>query len=143
MKPTIRNISAMGYAQNNAFFEADKNFVEYIEEATGIKFRKNQNSNSWYGVKDSKVIRISDHFNKKTDQEKFFFNQDADYIVAKINGTNPFGRFSDGDSITHVRLGVITFLSYVAEEGYVEARLKDGSVHRYDEDRFAIAENFN
>jgi hypothetical protein len=142
MKPTTREISAMGYAQNNAFFEHDKNFVAYIEEGTGIQFKKNQNSNSWYGVKAGKEIRISDHFNKKTDQEKFYFNEDADYIIAKINGTNPFERFSEGDIITHTRLGNVEFVAYNGEQGYVEVTLKDGSAHKYDEEKFAIAENF-
>lgn len=141
-KPTTREISAMGYSQNNAFFAQDKKFIEYIEAGTGVRFTKNQNSNSWYGVKDGKEIRISDHFNKKTDQEKYYFNEDADYIVAKINGTNPFERYSKGDTIKHVRLGEVNFVSYNGEKGYIEVTLKDGCAHKYDEDRFAISDNF-
>ena len=144
VKPEPREISATDYQKNNAFIEHDQQFVDYISEKTGISFNKNKNSNSWYGNKDGREIRISDHFNKRTDQDKYYFSEDADYIVSKINGVNPFKHFSQGDTIRHIvpKIGDVEFVSYDEDKGFVEVRLSDGTVHKYDEERFSLPENF-
>lgn len=144
VKPEPREISATDYQKNNAFIEHDQQFVDYISEKTGVSFKKNKNSNSWYGTKDGREIRISDHFNKRTDQDKYYFNEDADYIVAKINGVNPFEHLSQGDTIHHIvpKIGDVEFISYNKDKGFVEVRLSDGTIHKYDEEKFASPENF-
>ena len=139
-----RDISASSFKNDNRNLEHDTEFVKRVEELTGVKFKKSSTSNSWYGYKNGKEIRISDHFNKKTDQDKYYFNEAPDYIAAKINGENPFSKFKKGDKITHSadKIGEVEFQSYDANKGFVEVKLPDGSIHKYDEEKFSDSVNF-
>ena len=132
------------FIRDDSTLEEDKKFIDIVSAKTGIDFRKSVNSNSWYGMKDGKIIRISNHFNKKTNQEKYYFDQSPEYIAAKINGENPFASFKEGDKIVHSasKIGEVEFVSYDDKNGFVEVRLADGSIHKYDEVKFSIPANF-
>lgn len=125
-------------SENNKYIEFDSAFIKEVERLTGLKFKKNQNSNSWYANKDGKEVRISDHFNKKNDQEKYYFDQDPIYVARKINKENPFLDFKKGDIIKHnyKKIGDVIFFNNSIDKEFVEI-VKNGEIKKFDETVFA------
>lgn len=143
VKPQPREINFINFHRLPQFDETDKRYIEYVSQRTGVVFKKSFNSQSYYGEKDGRIIRISDHLNNKSNQERYFFSQDADYVSAKINGENPFAHLKSGDSVIHSAIGVVKFISYNQEKEYLVVEYTDGTEHKIDEVKFSCnSENF-
>jgi hypothetical protein len=121
------------------------NSIEKIEVITGMKFRKSNNSDSYYGQYDGIVVRLSDHpskFNERADQigiASVDLNYNVltpEYIASVIKNENPFNGMESGAIINHFRLGSMTFIDYTHSEKKVTVLTQDGITKNYHEDVF-------
>lgn len=127
--------------------------IDYISKETGIEFKKNDNSNSWYGTYNGNPIRISNHPSKFVERMRergyhpmsFDFITDKNAIVRKIKGDNLFENYKEGDKLTHRynKIGQVRFISYDSNKEAVTVELKDGTVHTYFEEVFTNASSKN